>query len=85
MTDPDEHGATMGHPACVTMLRHCAQKDACDRRRESFDGVVFSDSAVVVVVDDMAFEFDDPDLDLDKLSEALGSPVTPLMKHCAAG
>ena len=37
-----------------------------------------SDSAVVVVVDDLAFEFDDPDLDLDKLSEALGSPATPV-------
>ena len=51
---------------------HTAQKDACDGRRESLDGVVFSDSTVVVIVDDMAFEFDDPDLDLDKLSESSG-------------
>ena len=111
------------------------QKDPCDRRRESFDGVVFkvvsppdkwelafntvwkrlasvrittdftsasdpesfkkmhcppeqfarsSDSAVVVVVDDLAFEFDDPDLDLDKLSEALGSRATSLKEFCDA-
>ena len=49
-------------------------------------GHLLTAAQTLVWVDDLAFEFDDPklDLDLDKLSEALGSPVTPVREYCDA-
>jgi hypothetical protein len=48
-------------------------------------GASATDSAGVVVVDSLAVLFDDPDLDLDKVSEVLGGTVTPLKEFCDAG
>jgi hypothetical protein len=45
----------------------------------------YSDSAVIVVVDDMTFVIDDPNLDPDTVSEILGGPVTPFKEYCGAG
>ena len=53
----------------------------CTARRP----VPLSDWAAVAFVDGLVFDFDDPDLDLDKVSEALGSPVTPWKEVCDAG